>query len=256
MNGISDKLFWHKFNAFYEPRLPKKEVNNILEIGVFEGNSIKYWREKYKQANIFGIDIIKEQESWPKDDNIKYFEVDQSDVNKYRLCLSEINKAFDIVIEDGSHDPLHQKISLIETLKYLQKGSIYILEDIHTSHVEHPLYQKRLNKINASSKFFKKKAENYYMTLQCLLHLEHFKRMNKTVEDFNNAINFKQSLFAKEELVLLYNKVKKIEIFKRTVLPDFCYACKKSDFNYTTLQCDCGTELYSNSDSMTAMLYF
>lgn len=256
MNGISDKIFWHKFNVFYEPRLPNKEVSDILEIGVFEGSSIKYWREKYKSANIFGIDIIKERKSWPKDSKIKYFEVNQSDVNKYRLCLSEINKIFDIVIEDGSHDPLHQKISLIETLPYLQKGSVYILEDIHTSHVEHPLFKNRLSKINSSLKFFEKETTHYYMTLQCLLHLEHFKRMNKTIDDFNNSINFKQSLFTKEELILLYNKVKKIEIFKRTILPDFCYACNKSDYNYTRLKCKCGTDLYSNSDSMTAMLYF
>ncbi|GAA4943042.1 hypothetical protein GCM10023314_15150 [Algibacter agarivorans] len=256
MNKVSDKIFWHKFDVFYEPRLPNKEASNILEIGVFEGNSIKYWRERYKLANIFGIDIIGERESWPKDNNIKYFEIDQSDVTKYRLCLSEINKIFDIVIEDGSHDPLHQKISLIETLPYLEKGSVYILEDIHTSHVEHPLFKSRLNKINSSLKFFKKKKIDYYMTLQCLLHLEHFKRMNRTTVDFNNSINFKQSLFTEEELILLYNKVKKIEIFKRSILPDYCYACNRSDFNYMTLKCKCGTDLYSNSDSMTAMLYF
>ena len=256
MKRDSDKIFWHKFDSFYESRLPLDNVENILEIGVFKGDSIRYWREKYADSHIYGMDIIEENIFWPKDDRIKYFRIDQSDIVSYRQCLSEVSRIFDVVIEDGSHDPLHQKISLMETLPYLRNGSIYILEDIHTSHHDHPLFKSRLQKINESLGLFKKKNEDYYMTLQSLLHLEHFKRLNISKSDIEDSINFNKSLFTIEELKLLYDKVKKIEIFKRSILPDYCYSCYKNDFNYISLKCKCGADLYSSSDSMTAILYF
>lgn len=256
MKRPSDKIFWHKFDEFYEDRLPIKNVKNILEIGVFNGGSIEYWRKKYKEANIYGIDILEEKESWPKDKCIKYYRLDQSDAIKYNECLTNINKVFDVVIEDGSHDPLHQKISLMNTLPYLQEDSMYILEDIHTSHPNHPLFKNRLQLINESKIFFKKSNVTYHMTLQCLLQIEHLKRCNKPESSLENSIDFSQSLFTIDEMKLIYKKIKRIEIFKRTVLPDYCYSCFKDDFNYTTLKCKCGTDLYLNSDSMTAILYF
>ena len=94
------------------------------------------------------------------------------------------------------------------------------------------------------------------MTLQCLLLLNHFKRLNKRTSDFLEVINYEKSLFSQKELILLYNRIKNIEIYKRTILPDYCYSCKKNEFDYISLRCKCGTDLYASSDSMTAIIYF
>jgi hypothetical protein len=51
-------------------------------------------------------------------------------------------------------------------------------------------------------------------------------------------------------------KAQNIEIYKRTILPDYCYSCKKNEFDYISLRCKCGTDLYASSDSMTAIIYF
>lgn len=250
----SDKVYWHKYNDFYKKRLPKI-ASTILEIGVFKGQSIKYWRDLYKKAFIYGVDIISEKYYWPKDDNIQYFKLDQSDIIGYQNFLKKVNTKFDIIIEDGSHDPLHQKISLMESLPFMNENSIYIIEDIHSSHKEHPLFKSRLKKINSTKNIFARKEKDYHMTLQCMLQLEHMKRLQKPLSQLDLTITNK-SLFSKDELVLLYNKVKKIEIFKRTILPDYCYSCKKHNFDYVTLKCSCGVELYTSSDSMSAILYF
>jgi len=63
-------------------------------------------------------------------------------------------------------------------------------------------------------------------------------------------------LFTYDEVALLSNKIKKINIFKRTVLPNYCYACKTDNFDFITLKCSCGAKLYEESDSMTAVLEF
>lgn len=251
----SDKVFWHKFDQFYESKLPLK-ANNILEIGVFKGNSIKYWRRKYSKSNIVGIDIVEEKECWPKDDKIQYFKLDQSNALGYNELLSNLSRKYDVIIEDGSHDPLHQKISLMESISFLEKGAMYILEDIHTSHKNHILYKKRAEYLNSKRGVFKKKTEDYFMTLQCVLLIE-FLISNK-IENCNLAelINFEHSIFTQYEIIMLIEKIKKIDIYKRSTLPNYCYSCGTSNYNLNSLKCKCGTNLYEFADSMTAILYF
>lgn len=255
IENCSDKLYWHKYVGFYENILPKA-AQNILEIGVLHGESIKYWRKKYPDANIYGIDIIAPLSIWPKDDKINYFQLDQSNIEAYQKVLNKVTNKIDIIIDDGSHDPLHQKISLMESIDCLNDGGIYILEDIHTSHKNHPYYKLRLSKFNRKLPFFKAKKLSLLMPLQCLLMIEHFKENNIDIESIKDKFDFESSLFNFDELNKLYDRVKEIKFYKRIVLPNYCYSCKTNDFDYVNLKCSCGADLYSDCDSMTAAITF
>jgi hypothetical protein len=251
----SDKFFWHKYVDFYENLLPKT-AENILEIGVFKGESIKYWRAKYANAAIYGLDILPPIPEWPVDDKITYFQLDQSDVAQYRKTLNAIPSKLDIIIEDGSHDPLHQKISLLESLDALNTGALYILEDIHTSHPSHPYYKNRLKQFNGQGSMFKAKKGKILMPLQCLLMIEHFKENNLDITTIKDTLDFKSSLFTYEEIVKLHQRIKSITFYKRNVLPNYCYGCKTNNFDFINLKCSCGTDLYSDCDSMTVVMTF
>jgi hypothetical protein len=255
IGNYSDKFFWHKYIEFYEGILPEK-AKNILEIGVLDGESIKYWRDKYPEAYIYGIDIIKPLPTWPIDNKINYLQVDQSNVLQYNNSLNQIANKLDVVIEDGSHDPLHQKISLMESIDFLNENAIYILEDIHTSHINHPYYKLRLKEFNKQFSFYQSKKESILMPLQCLLMIEHFQQNKLDIELLKDKFNVENSLFSYEEILKLYHNIKAIKFYKRNVLPNFCYSCKTNDFNYFDLKCSCGTDLYSDSDSMTAVIMF
>lgn len=251
----SDKVYWHQYIDFYNLHLPNQAFN-ILEIGVFEGDSIRYWESLYPKANIFGIDIIEEQKKWPKSNNISYFQLDQSDVKAYNDLLNSIEVKFDIIIEDGSHDPLHQKVSLIESIDFMAHDSIFILEDIHTSHHNHPYYIERQKNNNKLKPFYKKKKEKYLMPLQALLAIQHLKKNKIDIDTLNSKIDFENSLFSFQELKKIYSNTKNIHFYKRTTLPSYCYSCKGNDFDYITQKCKCGIELMSETDSMTAILKF
>ncbi len=255
IESSSDKIFWHKYVDFYENILPQN-AENIMEIGVFEGESIKYWRKKYPEANIYGLDIVEPLSIWPKDDKINYIQIDQSNIVEYKKVLDSLEKKLDLIIEDGSHDPLHQKISLMESIDSLNEGAIYILEDIHTSHKNHPYYKIRLNKFNSKLPFYKAKKTNILMPLQCLLMIEHFKENKMDIKLLKDKFDFESSLFNYNEVLKLYNSIKEIKFYKRNVLPNFCYLCKTNDFDYINLKCNCGTDLYSDCDSMTAVITF
>jgi hypothetical protein len=258
--NISDKVYWHQFDEFYFNNI-KINPKNILEIGIANGNSIRLFRDKYPFAKIFGFDIIEQQNSWPVDDNIFYYRADQGDVAGFRALMSGINEKFDLIIDDGSHDPFHQKTSLIECLAFINDGGIYVLEDLHTSHFKHHLYIQRGLKDFPEKKqwfnFYKKSKgfNNYFGPLHCLLFLDfHLRKKSEVIS--SGSIDFNKSLFSLPEIELLLKKVKSIEFFKRLRLPYYCYNCKTSDFNFSTLQCNCGTDLYSETDSMTSLIKF
>ena len=257
--NISDKVYWHQFDEFYFNNI-KINPKNILEIGVARGNSIRLWRDKYPSAKIFGFDIIEQQNSWPVDGNIFYYQTDQGDVTRFRSLMTELNVKFDLIIEDGSHDPLHQKTSLMECLEFVSDGGIYVLEDLHASHVKHPLYiQRGLKSFPKKqwSDFSRKSAgfHNYFGPLHCLLLLDFHLRKNLEVLN-SKGIDFDKSLFSPLEIELLLKKIKAVEFFKRLRLPDYCYNCKTSNFNFATLQCECGADLYADADSMTSLIKF
>ena len=250
----SDKYFWHQYIDFYDHHLESIKVTNIIEIGVFNGDSIRYWRDKYPSSSIIGIDILEEKESWPKDDKIEYVKMDQSDSKSYTDLLKSKKNKFDLIIEDGSHDPLHQKISLIESLDYLNDDAVYILEDIHTSHENHYLYKNRLKNFR-NKNLFKKKNEKILMPLQALLLIKHLKENNLDTTVFSKY-DETNSLFNCQELEKLFNRIKKIEIYKRSNLPNYCYNCNSTNYDYINLKCNCGVDLYEDCDSMSALIKF
>lgn len=115
----------------YEPYLePLKDKKiNLLEIGVLDGSSIKTWEEYFSIASIFAIDIqpaCKKYES--KRTSIEIgSQADETVLNK---IIEKANKNFDVIIDDGSHINTLTLKSFEYLYKYLNKGGIYILEDM------------------------------------------------------------------------------------------------------------------------------
>lgn len=139
----------------YEKFLNKYQNSNIkiLEIGVFNGDSLKIWREYFSKAIICGFDIEDKKISIP---GVDILIGDQTD----HICLSNLiykYKNFDIIIDDGSHVSKHIIKSFNFLFDYLNLGGLYIIEDLQTSYF--PRYggsRVNLNKQNTSINFIKK----------------------------------------------------------------------------------------------------
>lgn len=260
IDQLSDKVYWHQFDVFYDSKIdivPEK----VMEIGIAQGNSIRLLREKYPKAVIHGFDIIEQQESWPVDSGIFYHRIDQGNEAAFAKLMQQIDVRFDLIIEDGSHDPLHQKVSLMQCLDYLSENAIYILEDLHTSHSAHRLYKQRgMTNFPVKKPWFSSSKKSagfypYFGPLHCLLMLDfHIDKKLKSAR--LESVDFDKSLFSFDEIQLLLNRVKHIDFFKRLRLPYYCYHCKTDNFNFSTLTCNCGAALYEDCDSMTAVLKF
>lgn len=93
------------------------------------GASLHMWRDYFSEADhFFGIDINAAEHL--SDHRTTIFQGDQRDRNAMERIAAEIGEGVDIVIDDGSHNPLHQQICLETFLPVVKPGGLYIVEDL------------------------------------------------------------------------------------------------------------------------------
>jgi hypothetical protein len=124
----------HNYLSFYESFMaPLRDAPiTLLEIGVYQGASLKTWREYFTQAKIIGVDIqpsCKQFES----DRVKIELADQSNL-EHLAKLAATYGPFDLIIEDGSHMWEHQITSLRALFPFLRNGGHYVAEDLQTNY--------------------------------------------------------------------------------------------------------------------------
>lgn len=103
--------------------------NRILEIVIFNGDSLRMFSDYFENSEITAFDILDKSQF--NGDRIKVLVGDQS--NRDFLESFEDNY-FDVILDDGSHKMQHQQISMGILFKKLKPGGIYVLEDLHTSY--------------------------------------------------------------------------------------------------------------------------
>lgn len=126
----TDKATYHQFCDGYEEFLTGKSPEVLIEVGIFNGGSLRMWSEYYPQAKIIGLDI--NPESFVNEGNIHSFFCDQSNPIKTILPMVRL-LGCDLFIDDGSHLWSHQLNTFMVIFPLLKAGSVYIVEDLHTS---------------------------------------------------------------------------------------------------------------------------
>ncbi|MCV7352026.1 hypothetical protein [Mycobacterium parmense] len=127
----------HGYTPVYERWLEpmRNDTLRLLEIGVCDprmpGASLKGWYEYFPKATIFGYDI-KDAHRFDND-RITTFVGDQSDRADLARLVENFGGEFDIIIDDGSHNAMHQQVSLAFLFPYLKPGGQYIIEDLHVA---------------------------------------------------------------------------------------------------------------------------
>lgn len=131
--GTIDK--WDHYFDIYErhfARFRQTDVH-ILEIGVFQGGSLKMWKDYFgPQAQIYGIDINPHCQVFAED-QIQILIGDQSDRGFLRSIKQQIPR-IDILIDDGGHRMDQQISTFQELFGQISAKGVYLCEDTHTSY--------------------------------------------------------------------------------------------------------------------------
>lgn len=126
---------WMHYFDIYE-RYFSKYVNRdviILEIGVFQGGSLKMWKEYFgSRCRVYGIDINPLCKQF-EEDGIEIFIGSQSD-REFLRSVKQLIPKVDILIDDGGHTMEQQVVSFEELFEHIKDDGIYLCEDMHTSY--------------------------------------------------------------------------------------------------------------------------
>lgn len=119
----------------------KKDAKKVFEIGAGSRHcmshylpdyincaSLYVWRDYFKKAQIYSIDIC--EECLIKEDRINVMMADQYEPKDLCKVLQKFGKDYDIIIDDGSHRTEHQIFTAEYFLDFMKDDSIYCIEDI------------------------------------------------------------------------------------------------------------------------------
>ncbi|MBP6275772.1 MAG: hypothetical protein KA393_00025 [Limnohabitans sp.] len=130
---VSDK--WESYLRHYDSLFAMYRDQNIslLEIGIQNGGSLDTYCEYFKNAQILiGCDInVNCSKLYYEDDKVKVVVGDANSDATFRE-IANLQKVFDIVIDDGSHVSMDIINSFIRYFPLVSPGGVYVIEDTHT----------------------------------------------------------------------------------------------------------------------------
>lgn len=134
-----DKLYAHSYIDAYEELLSGRNVRRLLEIGIgnqelmrplvpkyVHGASLKMWADYFPDADIYACDI--RDDVLVNEGRIHSTVCDQYDYLRLQVAFGTYT--YDVIIDDGCHHPMAQVISFAALWPLLNKGGIYIIEDV------------------------------------------------------------------------------------------------------------------------------
>lgn len=124
--------FCHEYTPVYHAIFGHRrdDIYRVLEVGVHYGRSLRMWQTYFPRAHIVGFDIHTPHLF--TDGRIHCHWADQGDPDSLRAAVAEAGGGgFDLIIDDGSHDPTHQAVTASTLLPYLAPGGVYVIEDFN-----------------------------------------------------------------------------------------------------------------------------
>lgn len=137
----TDKFPW--YTPFYHLLLGQRnDICRVLEIGIGTpeamkhvtgykpGASLRMWRDYFSRAQVYGLDV--DARVLFSEERIKTAQADQSDpAALYRAVWPFTSSDFDLIVDDGSHDPEHQVTTFNTLFPLVAEGGLYIIEDVN-----------------------------------------------------------------------------------------------------------------------------
>lgn len=127
----SDKEHFHHYisNFYCEKLSPRKDDKlNILEIGIFNGDSLKLWEDFFPNANIYGLDI-NDHSIYTYSDRVDKYIMNAYSESTINFLKSK-NLTFDIIIDDGPHTIESQNYCCKNYKHLLNKNGLLVIEDV------------------------------------------------------------------------------------------------------------------------------
>jgi predicted O-methyltransferase YrrM len=137
---------------------------NILEIGIYNGESLRIWDDWFVNGNIYGLDIDCTSLDRARDKNLSNrVHLFCGDAYSQEVVDTFEDNFFDFVIEDGSHVPQQQRDAVNLWLPKIKSGGKMIVEDVAELHNAELLVNSiDSNRVSSSKIFDLRHISNYH----------------------------------------------------------------------------------------------
>ena len=139
---ITDKNSQHSYLEVYDKlfsSIKEKEIN-FFELGIHKGGSMLLWNAYFTKARLFCLDkkenVYRDDLLPLEDKGIITMIMDYDLVTKDTFC----GLRFDVVIDDLSHDLIHQIKTFNLFRNKLRSGGMIVIEDIRPENLEYWKY--------------------------------------------------------------------------------------------------------------------
>lgn len=133
--GADKNSTYHNYTEVYARYFAglKEKPIKFLEIGIYQGASVKLWEEYFKNAELHFIDITFQYTQYYSDRS-HYHLCNQESPEDLQKFIAKTGGNFDVIIDDGGHTMNQQITSFKVLFPHLKSGGLYIIEDLHTSY--------------------------------------------------------------------------------------------------------------------------
>jgi hypothetical protein len=155
----SDKATEHSYGDFYDS-LSSRPLTSILEVGVEAGHSMAAWKEKFPAAIVIGIDkdvtpedsirnlpkptqrkirgtasqaMLRHGDKFPPYRRVPNLDVIRCVAPDFRDAIKRFREegiAFDLIIDDASHEENEQVLTYHYLKEFLSSAGTYVIEDL------------------------------------------------------------------------------------------------------------------------------
>ena len=130
--ALKSPSFWPVYEKFFEPLRHRRLA--LLELGVYNGGSLRCWEAYFPQAQIAGIDLALP--ALNVGERVHMYEGNQADPALLSRVAAEVApEGFDIIIDDCAHIGVVAKASFWHLFdRHLKPGGLYVIEDWGTGY--------------------------------------------------------------------------------------------------------------------------
>jgi hypothetical protein len=135
-NTRTDKNTCHSYLPLYDQLLKGKKdsARNVLEVGIYKGGSIKLWNDYFQNANVYGLDIMNDNEVWDVLRTQPRITL-RTSTNAYdpvffKSTFTDKNIKFDFMLDDGPHTLESMRDFIRLYSQVMTDDGILIIEDV------------------------------------------------------------------------------------------------------------------------------
>jgi hypothetical protein len=156
-NSRTDKNTDHSYLPLYDELLRSRKTmaKNVLEVGIYDGGSIKLWSDYFVNATVYGVDVMSITNVWAgikeKSNIVLHTSTDAynpSFVSQFQ------NTLFDMCLDDGPHTLESMKQFILLYSPLLNEDGILIIEDVQSEDWIHILEETVPNHLKQFVRYY------------------------------------------------------------------------------------------------------